>query len=65
VAMFPDVLAEDRRRRGFTVGQVAYRLGISPREYRSLESGEPIHDFDTWDRICKTVRLAADVPWDF
>jgi hypothetical protein len=42
-----------RRRRGFTVGQVAWRLGISPNVYRSLEAGEPIHDFDTWDRICK------------
>jgi hypothetical protein len=37
----------------FTVGQVAWRLGITPDENRALEAGEPIHDFETWDRICK------------
>jgi len=47
------MMERDRRRRGFTVGQVAWRLGISPAEYRLLEAGEAIHDFDTWDRICK------------
>jgi transcriptional regulator with XRE-family HTH domain len=51
--MFPDMLAEDRRRRGFTVGQVAWRLGVSPREYRKLEAGTSLPTFATWDRICK------------
>jgi DNA-binding XRE family transcriptional regulator len=51
--MFPDMLAEDRRRRGFTVGQVAWRLGVSPREYRELEAGTSFPTLDTWDRICK------------
>jgi hypothetical protein len=51
--MFPDMLAEDRRRRGFTVGQVAWRLGVSPQEYRELEDGSRFPTFDTWDRICK------------
>ena len=53
LAAYPGMLERDRRRRGFTVGQVAWRLGISPAEYRSLEAGEPIHGFETWDRICK------------
>jgi hypothetical protein len=44
---------QDRRGRGFTIGQVAWRLGIKPDEYRALEAGEPIHDFETGDRICK------------
>jgi len=47
------MLREDRRRNGFTVGQVAWRLGITPAEYRSLEAGAPIRDFEAWDRICK------------
>jgi hypothetical protein len=50
LAAYPRMLEEDRRRNGFTVGQVAWRLGISPTEY---EAGESINDFDTWDRICK------------
>jgi hypothetical protein len=28
VAAFPSMLAEDRKRRGFTVGQLAWRLGV-------------------------------------
>jgi transcriptional regulator with XRE-family HTH domain len=51
--MFSDMLERDRRRRGFTVGQVAWRLGVSPQEYRELESGTTLPTFDTWDRICK------------
>jgi hypothetical protein len=53
VSMFPDMLAEDRRRRGFTVGQVAWRLGLTPREYREFEAGASFPTFETWDRICK------------
>jgi transcriptional regulator with XRE-family HTH domain len=51
--MFSDMLERDRRRRGFTVGQVAWRLGVSPQEYRELEAGTSLSTFDTWDRICK------------
>jgi transcriptional regulator with XRE-family HTH domain len=53
MAAFPDLLRKDRERRGFTVGQVAYRLGITPDEYRALEAGDAFPDFETWDRICK------------
>jgi hypothetical protein len=34
-------------------GQVAWRLGVKPQEYRALEAGKRSPDFDTWDRICK------------
>jgi transcriptional regulator with XRE-family HTH domain len=51
--MFADMLERDRRRRGFTVGQVAWRLGVSPQEYRELEAGTGLPTFDTWDGICK------------
>jgi hypothetical protein len=36
LAANPKMLKEDRRRRAFTLGQVARRLGISPDEYREL-----------------------------
>ncbi len=51
--MFGDMLERDRIRRGFTVGQVAWRLGISQREYRELVAGTRFPKFGTWDRVCK------------
>jgi transcriptional regulator with XRE-family HTH domain len=53
VAAFPDLLQKDRERSGFTIAQVAWRLGVKPQEYRELEAGSRSPDFDTWDRICK------------
>jgi ribosome-binding protein aMBF1 (putative translation factor) len=61
VAAFPDLFRNDRERRGFTVGQVAWRLGVKPAEHRRLEAGEQSPDFETWDRICKLHGVAADV----
>ena len=53
LSAFPKMLEQDRRRRGFTIGQVAWRLGVKPQEYRELEDGTRSPDFETWDRICK------------
>jgi hypothetical protein len=47
------MLESDRKREGHPVCRAAWLLGLTAREYRVLEAGEPIHDFDTWDRICK------------
>ena len=47
VPAFVGMLKEDRRRRGFTVGQVAYRIGVSPRRYFALEAGAAWPSFDT------------------
>jgi transcriptional regulator with XRE-family HTH domain len=52
-AAFRQMLGQDRLARGFTVGQVAWRLGVTPAEYRELETGEGYPNFETWDRICK------------
>jgi len=52
MSQLADLLERDRIRFGFTVGQVAYRLGISPAEYRRLVAGEPLVSYDTWQRIC-------------
>jgi hypothetical protein len=38
--MLPAMLEQDRRRAGWSVGQVAWRLGVSVGEYREIEGGE-------------------------
>jgi hypothetical protein len=53
---------KDRDRRGFTVGQVAWRLGVKPQECRELEAGKRSPDFDTWDRICKLYGWPQSFP---
>lgn len=44
------------------MGQVAWRLGVSVREYREIEAGERSPDWETWDRICKTFGWAQTFP---
>jgi DNA-binding XRE family transcriptional regulator len=38
---------------GWSVGQAAWRLGVSVREYREIEAGERIPSWETFDRICR------------
>jgi transcriptional regulator with XRE-family HTH domain len=52
--MFCKMLEDDRRRAGWSVGQVAWRLGVSVPEYQAIEAGDRSPSFETWDRICKT-----------
>ena len=54
VAMFRKMLEDDRLRAGWSIGQAAWRLGVSVREYREIEAGERSPSWKTWDRICKT-----------
>jgi hypothetical protein len=37
---FPDMPRTDRKRRGFTIGQAAWRVGVKPSEYRELVERE-------------------------
>jgi hypothetical protein len=37
--MLPKMLEHDRKQAGWSVGQAAWRLGVSVREYRELEAG--------------------------
>jgi DNA-binding XRE family transcriptional regulator len=53
MAMLPGMLEQDRRRAGWSVGEAAWRLGVSVREYREIEAGERSTSWETWDRICK------------
>jgi hypothetical protein len=50
--MLPRMLADDRRRAGWSVGQTAWRLGVSIREYREIEAGAR----STWNRARKGDR---------
>jgi hypothetical protein len=46
---------------GLSIGQVAWRLGVSIHEYREIEASIRWPSFVTWDRICKLYGWAADV----
>ena len=50
--MLPTMLEHDRRRAGWSVGQAAWRLGVSVREYRELKAGTRTPEWETFDRIC-------------
>jgi Helix-turn-helix domain len=62
------MLEHDRERRRFTVGQVAWHLGVSVREYRELQAGTRFPTFGTWDRMCKlfgwSQRFVGSTPED-
>ena len=51
--MLPTMLEHDRKQAGWSVGQAAWRLGVSVREYREIEAGIRSPSFETWDRICR------------
>ncbi len=48
-----DIVRPWRKQAGSSVGQAAWRLGVTVREYRELEAGARAPSFETWDRICK------------
>lgn len=48
------MLERDRIRSGLSVGQLAWQLGVSPRNYRELEAGESYPDSETYDRVCES-----------
>ena len=47
------MMQRDRKREGLRICRAAWLLGGTVREYRALEAGEAVPDFDTWSRICK------------
>ena len=64
--MLPTMLADDRRRAGWSVARAAYELDVSIRTYREIEAGERWPNFETWDRICKAFgwpQTFAGAPW--
>jgi transcriptional regulator with XRE-family HTH domain len=51
--MLSAMLEHDRKRAGWSVGQAAWRLGITERAYRELEAGTRWPSRQTFDRICE------------
>jgi transcriptional regulator with XRE-family HTH domain len=47
------MLEHDRKRAGWSVGQAAWRSGVSVREYREIEAGERWPNGETFNRICE------------
>jgi predicted transcriptional regulator len=47
------MLEHNRTRAGWSMGQVAWRFGVSIREYREVEAGARWPSSETWHRICK------------
>jgi DNA-binding XRE family transcriptional regulator len=45
------MLADDRRRAGWSVEEAARHLCVSVRTYWELEAGDRTPNFETWDRI--------------
>jgi len=52
--MLPTMLADDRRRAGWSEAEAARHLRVTVRTYQELEAGGRSPNFETWDRICKT-----------
>ena len=50
MTMLPTMLANDRRRAGWSTEQAARRLGVSVRTYRELEAGERSPNWEECDR---------------
>lgn len=60
-AMLPRMLEDDRRRAGWSVGQVAWRLGASVREYRETLAeqgdGRTLCRLYDWPQMCASEHL--------
>jgi hypothetical protein len=48
----PEAVEDDRRSSGWSMGQVAWRLGVSVREYGELEAGTSYPSSETWHAMC-------------
>jgi DNA-binding XRE family transcriptional regulator len=53
MAILPAMLEQARIRAGWSVGQAAWRLGVSVREYRGLDAGERWPNWETFHRVCE------------
>ena len=61
--MLADLLERDRIRFGFTVGQAAYRLGLTPAQYRAVLQDRSEVRSTPWQRILSDLtRLSGATP---
>ncbi len=56
---FPEKLAEERKRRGYTQKQIAQALGVSDRTYSKWETGENEMDIST---LCRLAEFYGESP---
>ena len=47
---FPSTMQRDRKREGLRVCRAAWLVGVTVREYRELEAGDRVPEFEVWDR---------------
>jgi hypothetical protein len=52
LAAYPSMMQRDRRREGLRVCRTAWLVGVTVREYREMEAGDRVPDFEVWDRLC-------------
>jgi hypothetical protein len=43
----------DRKHEGLRVCRAAWLVGVTVREYREMEAGDRVPEFDVWDRLCE------------
>jgi hypothetical protein len=53
LAAYPSMMKRDRRREGLRVCRAAWLVGVTVREYREMEAGDRVPEFDVWDRLCE------------
>jgi hypothetical protein len=51
LAAYPTMMRRDRQRLGLRECRAAWLLGLSVRQYRSLESGDAAITSDLWERM--------------
>ena len=52
LAAYPWMMQRDRKREGLRICRAAWLVGVTIREYREMEAGDRVPEFDVWDRLC-------------
>jgi hypothetical protein len=47
------MMRRDRKREGLRVCRAAWLIGVTVGEYREMEAGDLVPEFDVWDRLCE------------
>jgi Helix-turn-helix domain len=47
------MMQRDRHRLGLRECRAAWPVGVTVREYREMEAGDRVPEFDVWDRLCE------------
>jgi hypothetical protein len=50
---YATMMQRDRKREGLRVCRAAWLVGVSVREYREIEAGDPTPPLDVYRRICE------------